>query len=167
MVILISFLAIYTYDFYPNELYDKSLDSWRLLTPGLLFSFFIVIIKRAGWTFWKLIFLFFVLLSLYSVCLMAGMYSYGIAVPFVGGIGAMAIRKLFDPTVRLLDPTGKDYLIFGFIAGTSGLFLFFVLQYALQPTWTVGKGFGFILSTWQLVFGTLWIKENVSIPKSA
>jgi hypothetical protein len=160
IVIVCSFLSIYTFDFYPDEPYDKSLDTFRLLTPGVLFSFFIVIITRTGLAILRLIFLFFILLTLYSISLIAGLTSWGIAVPFTGGISALLIRKLFQRNGKLLHAIGKDYLVFGFATGLFGLFLFFVLQYALQKYWTVGVGFGFILATWQIVFGTLWIKDQ-------
>ena len=160
IVIMCSFLSIYTFDFYPDKPYDKSLDIFRLLTPGAFFSLFIVIITRTGLTTLRLILLFFALLTLYSICLIAGLTSWGIAVPFAGGIGAILIRKLFQWNASLLDAIGKDYLVFGFATGLLGLFLFFVLQYVLQKYWTAGLGFGFILATWQIVFGTLWIKDK-------
>ena len=160
VVIVCSCLSIYTFDFYPDKPYDKSLDIFRLLTPGALFSLFIVIITRTGLTKLRLIFLFFALLTLYSICLIAGLTSWGIAVPFTGGFGALLIRKLFQWNANLLDAIGKDYLVFGFATGLLGLFLFFVLQYVLQKYWTVGLGFSFILATWQIVFGILWIKDK-------
>ena len=166
-VIAGSFLTIYTYDFYPDDSYDRSLDGFRLLTPGVLFSFLIIVARKSNWRIGKLILFFFILLILYSLCLVASLYSWGLAVPFVGGIGAWVIRKLFYQSTELLDEKGKDYLIFGFIAGLVGLFLFFVLQYAFQGLWTSGVGFGFILGIWQLLFGILWIKENVTVLERA
>jgi hypothetical protein len=163
LVILGSFIAIYTYD--SDQPYDESLDSLRLLTPGMLFSVFIIVVHRTSLTNAKLILLFFILVILYGVCFVAGLSSWGIGVPFVGGIGALIIRKLFYRSADLLDAIGKDYLVFGFAAGLVGLFLFVVLQYALQDLWTAGAGFGFVLATWQLVFGTLWIKEKRPISK--
>jgi hypothetical protein len=160
IVIVCSFLSIYTFDFYADEPYDKSLDTFRLLTPGVLFSLFIVIITRKDLTILTLILRFFVLFALYSICLVAGLMSWGIAVPFAGGLGALSMRKLLHWNAKLLDATGKDYLVFGFATGLLGLFLFFVLQYALQNYWTVGVGFGLILATWQIVFGTLLIKDK-------
>lgn len=163
IVIVCSFLSIYTFDFYPDKPYDNSLDIFRLLGPGALFSLFIMIIRRRGLTALRLMFLFFTLLTLYSICLIAGLTSWGIAVPFLGGIGAILIRKLFHWNVNLLDAIGKDYLVFGFATGLLGLFLFFVLQYVVQAYWTAGLGFGFILATWQIVFGTLWITDKTMV----
>ena len=86
--------------------------------------------------------------------------SWGIAVPFAGALGAILMRKVLRWNAQMLDATGKDYLVFGFATGLFGLFLFFVLQYALKNYWTVGVGFGLILTTWQFVFGTLLIKDK-------
>jgi hypothetical protein len=155
-----SFLAIHTFAFYPDESYDKSLDYLRLLTPGVLFSLFIIVIQRSIRRSWKLILLFFILLILYSVSILAGMSSWGIGVPFAGGIGAVVIWKLFYQNIELPGSLGRDYFVFGFIAGLAGVFLFYTLQYMLKDFWVTGVGFGFILAIWQLVFGTLWIKQN-------
>lgn len=112
------------YDFYPDEPYDRSLDNFRLLTPGVLFSFFIIVVQRPNWTMGKLILLFFILLILYSVCLVASLYSWGLAVPFAGGIGALVIRKSFYQSAELFDTKGKDYFI-GFYSRTCWLILLF------------------------------------------
>lgn len=160
-----SFLAICTYDFYPDEPYDRSLDSFRLLTPGVLFSVFIIVVQKSNWAIGKMVLFFFILLTLYSVCLIASLSSWGLAVPFFGGIGAWVIRKLFYQSATLLDAKGKEYFVLGFIAGLVGLFFFFARPYAFQDLWTSGMGFGFILGIWQIVFGILWLKENAIIPK--
>ena len=150
-----SFLEVYTFDFYPKESYDKSMDSFKLFAPGLFFSSFIVFLQRANLTTVKLILFFFVLVILYYASLIAGLSSWGVGVPFAGGIGPLLIRKLFYQKAELLDSMGIKYLLAGFFSGLVGL----ILYYLLQDVWTNGVGFGFILITWQLVFGLLWIRQ--------
>jgi hypothetical protein len=155
LVVTCSFLVIYTFDFYPKEPYDKSMDSFRLFSPGVLFSCFIVFLQRGNLRTAKLMLFFLVLLILYYASLVAGLSSWGIGVPFAGGIGALLIRKLFYQEAELLNSIGKRYLFLGFISGLTGL----VLYYLFQDVWTNGVGFGFILVAWQLVFGLLWIRQ--------
>jgi hypothetical protein len=155
LAVTCSFLTIYTFDFYPKELYDKSWDVFRIFAPGVLFSCFIVFLQRANLTAVKSILFFLVLLILYYASLIAGLSSWGGGVPFAGGIGALLIRKLFYQKAKLLDSTGTKYLLAGFISGLVGL----VLYYSLHNLWTDGVRFGFILITWQIVFGHLWIRQ--------
>jgi hypothetical protein len=155
LTITLSFLAICTFDFYPGEPYDKSLDNFRLFTPGVLYSLFIVILQRSNWALGKLILYFFILVIIYLASLIAGLSSWGVAVPFAGGFGAVVIKKLFYQNAGVLDSTGGKYLMLGFAAGLIGLCLY----YLLHDKWTDGVGFGFILVTWQLAFGLLWVKK--------
>lgn len=155
IVVTCSFLEVYTFDFYPEESYDKSMDSFKLFAPGLLFSYFIVFVQSENLTTVKMVLYFFLLVILYYASFLVGLSSWGVGVPFAGGIGALLIRKLFYKKAELLDAIGIKYLLVGFISGLVGL----VLYYLLQDVWTNGVGFGFILITWQLVFGLLWIRQ--------
>lgn len=156
LAVTCSFLEIHTFDVYPKLPYDKSMDRFRILGPGVLFSFFIVFIQRANFTTLRLVLFFFALQILYYASFVAGIFSWGMGVPFAGGIGALLIRKLFYQKAELLDPLGKRYLLLGFISGLTGL----VLYYLSHDVWTQGTRFGFILVAWQLVFGLLWIRQT-------
>ncbi|MGB4848614.1 MAG: hypothetical protein WBP41_11885 [Saprospiraceae bacterium] len=150
-----SFLEVYTFDFYPKESYDKTMDSFKLFAPGLLFSYFIVFLQKSNLPTVKLILFFCVLEILYYASLVTGLSSWGVGVPFAGGIGALLIRKLFYQKAKLFDSMGIKYLLVGFISALAGL----VFYYFLQDVWTNGVGFGLILITWQLAFGLLWIRQ--------
>jgi hypothetical protein len=163
LIIVTSFFSIYTFDFHPGESYDKSLDPFRLLTPGVSFSFYIVFLQRRNWPFGRLIVFFFLLMVLYFISFISGLHSWGLAVPFVGGIGAVLIKKLFYQKSRLFDSLGKKYLLFGFCAGLIG----FVLYFLAGSFWAYGVAFGLILITWQLVFGVLWTRQIDSVPEKS
>jgi hypothetical protein len=155
LTIAISFFSICTFDFHPDESYDKSFDAFRLLTPGVSFSFYIVFLQRRNWPFGRIIIFFFILMILYFISFFCGLHSYGLAVPFVGAIGAALIKKLFyqkDEFVSLLE---KKYLLYGFHSGLLGLVLYFLIE----GYGTYGIRFGLILITWQFAFGMLWIRQ--------
>ncbi len=158
LVVTFSFLSVCTFDFYPSEPYDKSLDIFRLITPGIFFSLYIVILQRQNWQLKKLMIFFCLLLVLYYAVLIAGLSSWGVGVPFAGAIGALVIKKLFYQKIELLDLNGTKYLLLGFITGLIGLCLY----YLVKDTWTDGVGFGLIIIIWQLGFGILWIKQTDS-----
>lgn len=155
LTIAISFLSICTFDFYPDEPYDKSLDAFRFLTPGVSFSLYIVFLQRHNWNFGRLVLFFLILMVLYFASLFCGLHSWGFAVPFVGAIGSALIKKIFYQRDEFLSPQGKKYLLYGFAAGLLG----FVLHLLFSGLTTFGLGFGLILITWQFIFGTLWIKQ--------
>ena len=151
LVNILSFLSIRSYDFYPEGPYDRSLDNYRLLTPGVLFSIYIIFIERRNLSYRKLILFFFLLFALYYISLMTGCASWGVAVPLIGGVGAFLMRILFNRETEW-------YFTLGFAAGLVGL----ALYYLVQATWTSGFGFGLILISWQFIIGMLWIKQNES-----
>jgi hypothetical protein len=162
LIIGSSFLALRNSGIQQGDPYTD-LNILMLLTPGILYSSFIIFIQRHNWPIGKLILSFFCLLILYCVSIYVGLISWGMAVPFVGGIGAFIIRKLFYKGREFLDSIGKDYLIFCFAAGLGGWFLsFFLIQFILQDFWTtgLGMGMGVIVLIWQLVFGILWIRDK-------
>jgi len=94
IIITSSFFSICTFDLYPSGPYDKSLDNFRLLAPGVIFSLFISILQRRRFSIGKSILFFCILLVFYSIALVAGMSSYGVGVPFAGGFGALLIVLL-------------------------------------------------------------------------
>ena len=153
IIITSSFFSICTFDLYPSGPYDKSLDNFRLLAPGVIFSLFISILQRRRFSIGKSILFFCILLVFYSIALVAGMSSYGVGVPFAGGFGALLIKNLF----KLSDSDGSKYFVPGFVAGLIGLCLYY---YPLKDIGTDGVGFGVILIIWQVVFGLLWIKQT-------
>jgi len=163
LVIIVTFVSINTYEFYPAGIYDKALDPYRLLTPGVLFSLYLVFVLRKNRSFWKLALFGFILFVMYCASLVTGMSSWGIAVPFAGGVGALLIKKLFYNQAELLDTNGKRYLSIGFIAGFIGIGLF----YLIINRWKVGVGFAAILILWQLAIGIVLIKQaGNSTPKA-
>jgi hypothetical protein len=158
---IFSFLSIRSYDFYPKGPYNKSLDNYRLMAPGVLFSLYLIFLERQNWSFRKLILRFCLLLVLYFISLMSGSLGWGIAVPFVGALGALLIKQLFYPETELLDSHGMKKLVFGFVSGLVGLVFFYIV---VNQNLTFGFGFGLILMSWQFVIGVMWIK-NESTPK--
>jgi len=157
LAITCSFLAVQSYDYYPKEPYDKSLDPYRLFAPGVIYSCFIVFLQRGALTIPKMVLYFLVLSVLYYVSFLASFASWGAGVPFAGGIGSFLIRQLFYPKSEFLDSTGTKYLLSGFLSGLVGLYLYHYSHN--DKLWTNGVGFGFILITWQIVFGLLWIRQ--------
>lgn len=155
LTIGISFLSICTFDFHPNDSYNKSLDTFRILTPGVVFSIYTIFLQRQNWAFGRLILFFFILMILYSISFFCGLHSWGFVVPFNGAIGAALIKKLFYQKDQFISPLGKRYFWYGFVAGLLGL----VLHLLFSRLTTFGVGFGLILITWQFAFGVLWVRE--------
>jgi hypothetical protein len=155
LVILVSFLSIRDFEMYPQWPYEKSLDGYRLFAPGFLFSIYLIFLERRNRGFGRLLVFFCILLILYYISLMAGFTTWGMAVPVVGGIGALLIKKLFYLKSAWLDPYGRQNLVWGFVAGLIGWILFFITR----DNWTMGFRFGLILLSWQLTIGLLWIKQ--------
>jgi len=160
LVNILTYLSICTYEFYPVGSYDESLNPYRLFTPGLLFSLYIVFVQRKERSFLKLALFVILLFVLYCASVAAGLSSFGFAVPFAGGIGALLLKQLFYNKTQLLDTMGKSYLSIGLIAGGIGYGLFYLTINA----WAAGVGFALILILWQIAIGILWIKTNSDPP---
>lgn len=151
LVIVLSFSAIRSYEFYPKGSYTKALDFLRWFTPCVLFSFYLVFLQRCNYSIGKLMLLFCALILLYAIVFETGLASWGAALPMVGGLGAYGVKKLFYPG-ELYESTDRRYLIGGGFSGTIGLLLF----YLGQDYWVAGVGFGVIIMIWQLTIGLIW-----------
>lgn len=161
VIVILSFLAVRSYDLFPGGAYDESLNKFRLSIPGVLFSIYIIVLQRSIKKIGRLILYFCILLALYALVLGTCFASWGIAVPFAGGIGAYLIIRLFSPSPEIYDSTDTKYFLVGFGTGLLGVTLFYIGQ----DRWPAGVGFGLILIIWQSVIGFLWIDE-VNIKKT-
>jgi hypothetical protein len=164
IVSVLSVLFIKEYDFYPNEPYDQSSNSYRFLGPGILFSWYLIVLHWKQFRMGKLIQFFIILIVAYCIALYTGLATWGVAVPFVGGLGALLVKWVFYNRGELLDAYHKDALLdsegikfaaIGFVTGLVGLLFFYYASnaFADNKMYTTGVGFGLIISLWQIGIG--------------
>lgn len=150
-----SFLCMRSFAFYPRVPYDKSLDYFRLLTPGVLFSLYLIFLERRNHSVGKLILFFCLLVVIYWVALEVGLVSWGVAVPIAGAGGALLAKQLLYQRTEWLDPFGRKISAVGFLSALLGLAMF----YWRPETKPEGVGFGFIVILWQFAIGKLWMEQ--------
>jgi len=169
IISILSFLMLKDFDIYPNGTYDKSLDLYRLFTPGVIFSIYLVVLHKSMFRIWKLIRFFILLLIGYFFSLFVGTITWGIAVPILGGMGALLVKWLFYNNGELLDAyhegklfdeNGIILVCIGFLTSLLGLIFYYYsckhfYDYKLL---TEGFGFGLIIGLWQLGIGVKCIK---------
>lgn len=151
------FILIIPYDFYSDEPRSEILDGIRILAPGLLFVSFIILSQYKKWSALRVLATFLVLLLYYVFSFGAGISSWGFAVPLVGGIGGLLIKKAIYFQDKIYNDIGKKYTMTGFLAGLIGLLLFYLTQ---NIPLTAGTGLGIIIVLWQLAIGYLIISVN-------
>lgn len=138
-------------------------DSYDFLIPGVVYSFFIIWViwsKGEDYPLHKLILFFPVLILVYCAAVICGLQSWGVAVPVIGGVGALLIKKLFYWNTILLDDFGKAFAVLGSVAGLAGFLLFLWAKSNDMD----GVGFGCILVTWQAAFEIKWIWNKELTP---
>lgn len=156
LVALFSFLVIRNFDFFAINDSDSWMGENVFYFPGELFSLFLFFLHFKKKSFLKSILYLLLLIAFYILAFSLSIATWGIFVPFVGGLGALLIKKLYIVSTKTLDDIGISYLTYGFIAGLIGLILFFTTQ----DFFTAGEGFGFIIVIWQLVIGVKCIKQT-------
>ncbi len=156
IVVCISFFAMTQFGYYfnhknPNSLFLRFIFIW----PGILFSFFLIILQSENYSKLKLLAFFVLLNIIYIASFFCGLSSWGGGLPFIGGAGAFLINFLFYYGMKDLEFYNKVHLASGFVSGGVGLVLFLVVPEETRFLY----GFGLIISLWQLVFGIIWIKQ--------
>ncbi len=124
-----------------------------LISPGILFTVYLIILLRAFLTPMKSVLIFFALLMFYLIALFYGYTALGLYVPILSGLGAYIVSFLFN--LR-----GRPYIIVGLSIFSSivGLILFLI---SLTSTkWSIGTYFGITICLWQLVVGIVCIHET-------
>ena len=153
IVVSVSFVAIYTFEFYPKDeyLYNRELDLFRIIIPGYLFTLNLIILNYKLTILRKIIFSFFLLLVSYIVIFEASFLSWGLFVPIGAGVGGFIIKKLFYE-----QEANQSFILIGFIAGFLGLVVF----YSTTSYVKTGVGFGLIIVIWQLAIGIKCIRSS-------
>lgn len=152
-ITLISFFSIARYDNHFGN--SDPWDQYRLLGPGFVFSLYLVILNWNERSWLKSILYFFILSATYFAALITGMTSWGMTVPFAGGIGALIVKLLFID--KSLEKNARLYFISGFVAGLAGLILYYVLAKTIKVE---GIRFGMIVSIWQMTIGFLLLIQK-------
>jgi hypothetical protein len=147
---IVQFIFFISYNLF-DEHSNVNYDWYRFLTPGILFSFFLIGLNQKKFNIQKAIIPFFILLIFYLCSLFSGIYSWGFTVPFTGGAGGLLIRGLFGRKAN-------KYFLWGFVAGLLGLILFYFLTCCAKLTY--GLSFGTIILIWQITIGIVFINDS-------
>lgn len=141
---------------YPMDSHSDSFDFIRGMAPGFLFTLFILRVQKSVQSPLKTLAYLLALIILYFFSCLMGIWSWGLALPLIGGISSVLIKKLFLPQFEIFDKTGWRYFMWGSIAGTFGLCFYFFFGRG----WPDGFRMGVIILSWQLVFGILWLNQK-------
>jgi hypothetical protein len=149
IVVVVSFVTAYKFEFYPKENTNNTIEFCRLLIPGILFSIYVALFQQRDLNIARQLLYFFILVAFYVCVVMTTFWSWGFAIPFTGGFGAQLISILFCGKQGWLSAKGKDYFLIGFITGVIGLIFFYISNRAEGE----GLGIAVMIVLWQLSIG--------------
>ncbi|MGE0638438.1 MAG: hypothetical protein AB7G44_03775 [Bacteroidia bacterium] len=158
LVLLLEVAFLNYQHFFPDQPLNKTIDRIANYGPGVFFSLFILFTQYKKWSVLRMMVTLSVLFFYYLAAFLASFLTWGFAIPVVGGLGGLLIKRVIFYNDSLLDVRGRKYLLAGFIAGLLGLILF----YLPDVIKIIPKGKGTIepiIVLWQLTIGWLVIKD--------
>lgn len=138
---------------YGSNLNDEG-NEWLFLLPGAFFSFFIVIIYHRLFSFYRAALCLILLMIGYIVCFYLSMFTWGLALPVSGALGAFWVNGLVKGEGKWLDRVALMNLFAGFFTGLAGL----LMLYALKDVIQLNVSFAITIGAWQLLIGILHLK---------
>lgn len=133
---------------------NKLLD-YRIILPGLFFSLFVLICQfKKQPIILLLIYLFYLMIG-YVAYYVIGIFTFGIAVPIVGAIGACQINYVLNGKIHFKDKNTRKFFILGFISSAIGVALYICLAKSVND----GTGFSLMIILWQIVVGVEYIRQ--------
>lgn len=155
LIIVVSFWAISTVDISFDESYDDTYDSVKLLSPGVLFSMYLIILRFKEIPAKASLTNFLILVIGYLVILFSSLSTWGFAVPIAGGVGGVLVNYVLHDTLSFEEGGIKSFFIMGCLSGIIGV----VIYYLTKDFYNDGIGFGAIIIIWQLIIGIAFIMQ--------
>ncbi|MEM8886500.1 MAG: hypothetical protein AAGD28_00840 [Bacteroidota bacterium] len=162
IAILLSVLALSTYDIYPEQDYNKDLDLLRVGGPGVFYSIYLISCIRRRLALLVKIGIFILLFTLWGIAFAAALASGGEAVIFLGAINASFVKAILFHGEISPEKERIKYSIRGGLCGLTGYALFLVLMGFSGDNFapTFGSTMIGIVLFWQLGLGLLIEKQK-------
>ena len=155
--VCLSAVSIYYFDIYTDYEYNKSFDYFKILSPGIFFSIFILYLNRIKGK--QLIIDFFSLLLLWIVCfLLIFVTRFLILIPIATTLSANCVNGVSNKKREFYYDTKHYFTIIGFIVGLLGIGGLYLTQ---NLNITLGFRMMCIIAPWQIGIGSMLIRQEI------
>lgn len=154
IILVLSYFSLEGFEFFGDS------EAFRLFViPGVIYALFLVFLFRGDFSYQKLVLYFLLLAAAYVLAVYVCFFSYGMAVPVVGALGAFMIDKLFPSKEKESSLYIYLFTITGFITSLLGWLTIMYFDKQLP----FDAGFPMIILPWQLGIGVLCIRRISSV----
>jgi len=167
IAILLSVLALSTWDIFPDQDHNSDWDLLKIGGPGVFYSIYLISCIPRNLTLVKALGIFLLLVSLWFFAFWVGLKTYGVGAIFVGAVNASIIDEIIFYGKKIPLSGIPKYLLSGGLSALLGYLLFFAILALSKDTFDLPFGstmIGIVLC-WQLGMGLLIEKQKRSLPR--